>query len=116
MYDFNTTEDDSATVYGFEVDRDPGQEFHVDYSASYGVTPAFRLGINGYYYYQTSDDSYELNDSIPAPVQELLRADGIITRICSLPFVISGKWVQRIKPKDIISGLSLPMPFKRIKP
>ena len=75
MYDFNTTEDDSATVYGFEVDRDPGQEFHVDYSVSYGFSPAFRLGINGYYYYQTTYDSYELNDSIPAPVQDLLRAD-----------------------------------------
>ncbi len=75
MYDFNTTEDDSATVYGFEVDRDPGQEFHFDYSASYAITPSFRIGVNGYYYIQTTDDSYEIDDTIPAPVQELLRAD-----------------------------------------
>ncbi|HEB68692.1 MAG TPA: hypothetical protein ENI88_03615 [Desulfobulbus sp.] len=75
MYDFNTTEDDSATVYGFEVDRDPGQDFHFDYSVSYAFTKAFRLGVNGYYYTQTTDDSYDLNDSIPAPVQELLKAD-----------------------------------------
>jgi hypothetical protein len=75
MYDFNTTQDDSATVYGFEVDRDPGQEFHFDYSASYAITPSFRMGVSGYYYIQTTDDSYEIDDTIPLPVQELLRAD-----------------------------------------
>ena len=75
MYDFNTSQDKYPTVYGVEVDRDPGQEFHVDYSVSYGVSKALRLGINGYYYYQTTDDSYDLNDTIPAPVQELLKAD-----------------------------------------
>ena len=26
MYDFNTSQNKYATVYGFEVDRDPGQE------------------------------------------------------------------------------------------
>jgi hypothetical protein len=75
MYDFNTTQDDVPTVYGLKVDRDPGQEFHFDYSASYMVSPGLRIGINGYYYVQTTDDSYDLNDSIPVPVQDLLRAD-----------------------------------------
>ncbi len=75
MYDFNSTQDDYATVYGVEVDRDPGQEFHFDYSASYAITPAFRIGVNGYYYTQTTDDSYDIDDTIPLPVQELLRAD-----------------------------------------
>ncbi len=75
MYDFNTSQDKYPTVYGFEVDRDPGQEFHVDYSVSYGISKALRLGVSGYYYYQTTDDSYDLNDTIPAPVQELLKAD-----------------------------------------
>ena len=75
MYDFNTTQDDCATVYGFNVDRDPGQEFHVDYSISYAFAPSFRFGINGYYYRQTTDDAYDLNSSIPGPVQSLLRED-----------------------------------------
>lgn len=75
MYDFNTTEEKSATIYGFEVDRDPGQEFHVDYSLSYAFTPSFRAGVNGYYYVQTTDDSYDLNDAIPATVQTLLKND-----------------------------------------
>ncbi len=35
MYDFNTTQDNYTTVYGFKVDCDPGQEFRVDYSAFY---------------------------------------------------------------------------------
>jgi hypothetical protein len=75
MYDFNTSQEKYATVYGLEVDRDPGQEFHFDYSASYALMPNLRLGINGYYYTQTTDDSFDLDDSIPAPVQDLLRAD-----------------------------------------
>ncbi len=75
MYDFSTSQDDYATVYGFEVDRDPGQEFHADYSISYAFSPSFRLGLNGYYYTQTTDDSYDIDTSIPAPVQALLRDD-----------------------------------------
>ncbi len=75
MYDFNTTQEDYATVYGVQVDRDPGQEFHFDYSASYALNPTLRIGLSGYYYTQVTDDSYELNDSVPAPVQDLLRDD-----------------------------------------
>jgi len=75
MYDFNTSQDDFATVYGVQVDRDPGDEFHVDYSVSYGFSKSLRVGVNGYYYTQTSDDSYDLDASIPAPVQDLLRND-----------------------------------------
>ena len=75
MYDFNTSQDDYATVYGVQVDRDPGDEFHVDYSVSYGFSKSLRVGVNGYYYTQTSDDSYDLDASIPAPVQNLLRQD-----------------------------------------
>ncbi len=77
MYDFNTTQDDYATVYGLEVDRDPGQEFHFDYSVSYAVTPSFRIGVNGYYYTQTTDDSYDIDPHMevaPALI-DLLRAD-----------------------------------------
>ncbi len=80
MYDFNSTQEDYATVYGLEVDRDPGQEFHFDYSASYAVTPSFRIGVNGYYYTQTTDDSYDIDPNMPVTLQEpspidLLRAD-----------------------------------------
>ncbi|RUM46096.1 MAG: hypothetical protein DSY80_02595, partial [Desulfocapsa sp.] len=75
MYDFNTTQDDFATVYGVEVDRDPGQEFHFDYSASYAINPTLRIGLNGYFYTQVTDDEYKLNDAVPAPVQALLKQD-----------------------------------------
>lgn len=80
MYDFNTTQDDYATVYGIEVDRDPGQEFHFDYSVSYAFSPSFRVGVNGYYYTQTTDDSYDLDPLRPETLQfpsvsDLLRAD-----------------------------------------
>ncbi|CAK0780327.1 Phenol degradation protein meta [Gammaproteobacteria bacterium] len=75
MYDFNTTQDKYATVYGLNVDREPGQEFHFDYSVSYGVTPNLRLGLSGYYYTQITDDSYDKNAGMPAPVRDLLKAD-----------------------------------------
>lgn len=75
MYDFNTSQDDYATIYGVEVDRDPGQEFHFDYSASYAIQPNLRIGVNGYFYTQVTDDEYKLDNTIPAPVQALLRED-----------------------------------------
>jgi hypothetical protein len=75
MYDFNTSQDDYATPYGVSVDRDPGQEFHMAYSVSYGLSKELRLGLSGYYYQQVTDDSYDLDDTIPAPVQDLLRKD-----------------------------------------
>lgn len=75
MYDFNTEQDDCPTVYGVNVDRDPGQEFHFDYNVSYGLTKSFRIGVGGYYYKQTTDDDYHLNGSIPLPVRNFLEAD-----------------------------------------
>ena len=75
MYDFNTEQDDCPTPYGFEVDRTPGDEFHFDYSVSYAFTKSFRVGVNGYCYWQVSDDDYDIDGSIPAPVRNLLEDD-----------------------------------------
>ncbi|MEA3333437.1 MAG: transporter [Pseudomonadota bacterium] len=75
MYDFNTKQDDCPTVYGFNVDRTPGDEFHFDYSLSYGFSKSFRVGLSGYYYKQVSNDDYDIDSSIPAPVRDLLKAD-----------------------------------------
>jgi len=75
MYDFNTKQDNCPTVYGFEVDRTPGDEFHFDYSASYAFTKSFRFGISGYCYWQTTDDDYDIDSTLPPPVQDLLKDD-----------------------------------------
>ncbi len=75
MYDFNTEQDDCPTPYGFNVDRTPGDEFHFDYSVSYGITKSLRVGISGYYYKQVSDDDYDIDSSLPAPVRDLLEDD-----------------------------------------
>jgi hypothetical protein len=75
MYDFNTTQDDYATVYGVTVDRTPGQEFHFDYSCSYALNQSWRVGVNGYYYLQTTDDTYKGLGSTPAPVRAMLAED-----------------------------------------
>nr|WP_233171971.1 transporter [Dyella sp. ASV21] len=39
-----------------DTDYRSGQLFHFDYSASYAVTPALRVGLNGYVLKQTTDD------------------------------------------------------------
>jgi hypothetical protein len=75
MYDFNTTQDNYATVYGVKVDRTPGQEFHFDYSCSYALQPSLRVGLNGYYYVQTTDDNFKGIGAFPVGLQNLLRAD-----------------------------------------
>lgn len=75
MYDFNTEQDDCPTPYGFLVDRRPGDEFHFDFSASLAIKPNLRLGLSGYYYTQVSDDDYDIDASLPQPVQALLQAD-----------------------------------------
>ena len=77
MYDRSTKQDDCTTVYGFEADRDPGQEFHGDYSISYGFGKTMRLGLSGYYYIQSSDDDYHLGNNIPGPVQRLIEKNKI---------------------------------------
>ena len=56
MYDFNTTNNE-AIVNGFKTHLTPGQEFHFDYSVEYALTKSFRLGVTGYFYQQTTDDS-----------------------------------------------------------
>jgi len=75
MYDFNTKQDDCPTVYGFNVDRTPGDEFHFDYSVSYAFNKSFRIGLNGYCYWQTTDDDYDIDSTLPPPVQSLLKDD-----------------------------------------
>jgi len=75
MYSFNTNQQDCPTVYGINVDRRPGQEFHLDYTTSYGVSEALRIGITGYYYKQTTDDHYHIKSSTPALLRQLLKVD-----------------------------------------
>jgi hypothetical protein len=75
MYSFNTTQDDCPTLYGVNADRNPGQEFHLDFSTSYGISDNLRVGLTGYFYKQTTDDDYDLNGSIPFATRQLLKND-----------------------------------------
>jgi len=85
MYDFNTTQDDCPTPYGFNVDRDPGDEFHCDFSDSFGLSKSLRIGLSGYFYQQVTDDDYDIDKTLPPPVQALLKEDeGNHSSVCSL--------------------------------
>ncbi len=58
MYDFNTRQDDYVSPLPVTADRTPGQEFHMDFNISYMVMDNLRVGINGYYYQQVTDDDF----------------------------------------------------------
>jgi len=75
MYSINTKQHDCPTVYGVNVDRTPGQEFHLDYTTSYGITENLRIGITGYYYKQTTDDDYEIKANMPSLLKKILEKD-----------------------------------------
>ena len=46
----------SFNMENHDTDYRSGQIFHFDYSASYRVTDNLRLGLNGYYLKQTTDE------------------------------------------------------------
>ncbi len=73
MYDFNTRQEDYVGVIPTEIDRTPGQEFHVDFNTSYGINPNLRVGISGYYYRQVKNDKYHNLERQPASLQASLR-------------------------------------------
>lgn len=75
MYSINTEQKDCPTVYGVNVDRTPGQEFHLDYTTSYAIAENLRIGITGYYYKQTTDDDYDIKENMPAMLKEILERD-----------------------------------------
>ncbi len=92
MYDFNTKQDDYEPGPPASVDRTPGQEFHFDFNAAYAVTDNLKIGINGYYYQQTTDDDYDdihYSDKVPpvahAAIKEALdKEERHITRAIGL--------------------------------
>jgi hypothetical protein len=53
MYDFNTENEDTNYL--------SGQEFHTDYTIGYHLNKQWAVGLNGYYYYQTTNDEQNGN-------------------------------------------------------
>jgi hypothetical protein len=53
MYDINTENEDT--------NYKSGQEFHMDYTVGYHLNKQWAVGVNGYYYYQTTNDEQNGN-------------------------------------------------------
>ncbi len=63
MYDINGTNDEYAYwATGRDHDLKPGQEFHVDYAVGYSFNQKWTVGLNGYLYYQVTDDEMDGRD------------------------------------------------------
>jgi hypothetical protein len=73
MYDFNTREKDYVSGAPVTVDRSPGQEFHFDFNFSYAIMENFRVGLNGYFYQQTTDDEFHGLNDLPGPLQDAFK-------------------------------------------
>lgn len=61
MYDINL-KNRSAQVNGINptgADYRTGNEFHVDYAATYSITPKVQAGVSGYFYKQTTGDKID---------------------------------------------------------
>lgn len=59
MYDFNTSNDKFLNAATGTVGKlDPGQEFHIDWAAGYGLKNGLSGGLVGYNYWQTTDDEF----------------------------------------------------------
>lgn len=72
MYDINTRQDDYCPGPPVLIDRTPGDEFHMDFGASYAVMPNLRVGLNGYYYRQLEDDDFHGMDAYPSALRSAL--------------------------------------------
>jgi len=73
MYDFNTRQEDYVPGPPIRIDRTPGQEFHMDFNTSYGITSNLRIGLGGYYYRQVTNDKFHHIERYPAALQSVLK-------------------------------------------
>ncbi len=97
MYDFNTKNDEYLLPSGEKVDRLPGQEFHFDYGISYAFTKKDAPvqiwgGLNGYAYWQTTDDEIDGDKVKDNKGQVFAAGPGILATYKNWVFDLHGAW------------------------
>jgi len=103
MYDFNTTNHDYLNpATGKDSDLKPGQEFHMDYAVGYSITKALTVGLNGYFYYQTTDDKLDGHEIENQRSKVISIGPGIFYSLGKLKFSLNTNF--EFKGKNISQG------------
>jgi hypothetical protein len=98
MYDISTTNDDYLNPgTGLIADLKPGQEFHFDYAFGYNLSPAWEVGINGYYYRQVTDDEINGADVPDQKGQVLAAGPAVKYNYKNMSFILKSQWETAVK-------------------
>ena len=94
-------------LYNFKNDSTnykSGQEFNIDWGLGYDVTPKFQAGLNGYFYQQTTDDTFNGTD-VPGGNRGRAAAIGPFIRFHpSRDYGITLKWQKEFAVENRASG------------
>jgi len=119
MYDFNTKNDEYLVAPGVEVDRLPGQEFKFDWGLSYAFSKKDAPvqiwgGINGYAYWQTTDDEIDGDKVKDNKGQVFAAGPGILATYKNWVFDLHGAWEFEAKnrPEGFTGVFSVVYAFK----
>jgi hypothetical protein len=119
MYDFNTKNDEYLLPTGVEVDRLPGQEFKFDWGISYAFTKKdspYQVwgGLNGYAYWQTTDDEIDGDKVKDNKGQVFAAGPGILMTYKNWVFDLHGAWEFEAKnrPEGFTGVFSVVYAFK----
>lgn len=106
MYDFNTK--NQATHYT------SGQEFHVDYSAGWGLGAGWVVGVGGYFYQQITDDR-ESGNRVENSKGRALAIGPSIKYTSAKGWYMTAKWQQESEVRNRTEGnaywLKFAVPF-----
>ncbi|MBI9082058.1 MAG: transporter [Desulfobacterales bacterium] len=101
MYDISTTNDDYLNPNtGLISDLKPGQEFHFDYAFGYNLSPAWEVGLNGYYYRQVTEDEINGTDAADQKGQVLAAGPAVKFNYKNMSFILKSQWETAVKNRS----------------
>jgi hypothetical protein len=93
----------------------PGQAFHMNYSASYEVVPHVRIGFNGYWLQQTTDD--KVNDiGVPHSLERTVGLGGGIQYFSGRDFWIHLNAYEETDVRNRAQGATVTLRFSKAIP
>jgi hypothetical protein len=113
-YLWNSVNHEPFVVLGADTVQ-PGQAFHMNYSASYEVIPHVRVGFNGYWLQQTTGD--RINDiSVPHSLERTVGLGGGIQYFSGRDFWIHLNAYKETDVRNRAQGASVTLRFSKAIP